>query len=113
MRSPHEQQQGMVAILDALGAASYTDQEIERFLDSRALVLGSLNQKAEAILGEVQADMISTFTFNDTVLIVLKLDRHPKPRDVGAFFTLMRKFLIDSLVNRILFRGLFRLGPFT
>lgn len=112
MKTPHEQLEGVVAILDALGAAAYTDVEIGRFLDSRELVLRSLNQKAEAVLGRLKAEMISTFTFNDTILIVLKLNRVPNVRDVRAFFLLLRKFLVDSLANRILFRGVVSIGSF-
>lgn len=32
MKTPIEQQNGIVAILDALGAATYNDAEVERFL---------------------------------------------------------------------------------
>jgi hypothetical protein len=70
-----------------------------------------LNAKAESILGEL-SNRISTFTFNDTLVIVLKTHPAPTVRDVTAFFTLLRKFLIDSLVNRILFRGAVSLGTF-
>src|SRR5688500_4626787 len=111
MRTPFEHEQGLVAILDALGAASYTEIEIRRFLDSRALVLQLLNAKAEAILGELH-DRVSVFTFNDTVVIVLKAQDVPTFQNVTAFFTLLRKFLIDSLVNRILFRGAISVGSF-
>lgn len=45
---------GIVAILDALGAASYSDQEIGRFLRSREIILALLNEKAEAVLGEIK-----------------------------------------------------------
>src|SRR5437660_1448653 len=39
MRTPSEREHGIVAILDALGAATYGDTEIKRFIDSRRLVL--------------------------------------------------------------------------
>jgi hypothetical protein len=111
MRTPIHHETGLIAILDALGAASYSDAEIQKFLDSRALVLQLLNAKAESILGEL-TDRVSTFTFNDTIVILLKAHDEPSVRDVTAFFTLLRKFLIETLVNRILFRGAISLGTF-
>jgi hypothetical protein len=75
-------------------------------------VLQLLDKKAEKILGDVKREMVSTFTFNDTIVIVLKLSRAPNLHDVRAFFTLLRKFVIDSLVNKILFRGAISIGTF-
>ena len=34
-----EQKQGIIAVLDALGAATYNDKEISQFLNSRERVL--------------------------------------------------------------------------
>jgi hypothetical protein len=112
MRSPSEALQGVVAVLDALGASDFRDAEIQRFMNSRALVLQALDQKAESILGRLKAHMISTLTFNDTIIIVLKLDHVANLDDVDAFFTLLRKFFIESLRNGILFRGAIAIGSF-
>jgi hypothetical protein len=61
---------GLIAILDALGAATYSDPEIDLFLESRDLVLERLkiNQRAEA--GQIDKARLRLFTFNDTVVIV-------------------------------------------
>jgi hypothetical protein len=63
-----EQQQGIVAILDALGAASYSDPEISRFLESRGRVLELLRRNANAkeVRGDIDATRVTTFTFNLT-----------------------------------------------
>src|SRR5437660_2947893 len=98
-----EREWGLVAILDALGASSYSDEEIARFIRSREIVLGLLNEKAEAVA--IPQGKLTTFTFNDTVVIVHRTGRESTLDDVAAFFTLLRKFLVDSLKNRILFRG--------
>jgi len=37
---------GLVAILDALGAKNYSEQELVRFLDSRDIVLEKLAERA-------------------------------------------------------------------
>jgi hypothetical protein len=113
MRTPSEPENGIVAILDALGAASYGDAEVKRFIDSRQVVLQLLSQKAEDVLGEIRAPMITTFTFNDTVLIILRTGAdEPRLNQISAFFTIMRKFLVDSLAHRILFRGSIAIGTF-
>jgi hypothetical protein len=113
MRTPSEREHGIVAILDALGAASFGDAEIKRFIDSRQLVLRLLTEKALDAFGEIGADMITTFTFNDTILIVLRTgQQEPRLAQISDFFTIMRKFLVDSLANRILFRGSIAIGAF-
>ena len=113
MRTPSEPENGIVAILDALGAASYGDAEIRRFIDSRQVVLQLLNQKAEDVFGEISAPMITTFTFNDTILIILRTgSEEPRLKQISDFFTIMRKFLVDSLAHRILFRGSIAIGTF-
>lgn len=103
---------GLVAILDALGAANYSDDEIAAFLRSRDVIMGLLNEKADAILGEIKRDKLSTFTFNDTVLILYRTQEKTTARDVKRFFTLLRKFIVDSLVQGILFRGAVAVGSF-
>src|SRR6266481_2427783 len=113
MRTPSEREHGIVAILDALGAASYGDAEIKRFIDSRHLVLQLLTEKALDVFGEIGSDMITTFTFNDTILIVFRTgQQEPRLKQISDFFTIMRKFLVDSLANRILFRGAIAIGAF-
>jgi hypothetical protein len=113
VRTPSEFENGIVAILDALGAASYEDLEIKRFISSRQVVLELLNAKAEDVFGDIRAQMITTFTFNDTVIIVLRTgSEEPRLKQISDFFTIMRKFLIDSLAHKILFRGTISIGKF-
>ncbi len=106
--------QGLIAILDALGAATYNDREINRFLESRELVLGLLHRKADVkeVRGDLDASRITTFTFNDTVLIVYRTTNSPALRDVEHFCLLLRKFQVDSLAQGILFRGAISIGHF-
>lgn len=106
-------QQGIVAVLDALGAANYGDEEIRRFMHSRQTVLGLLGEKAVDVADRLNVQMITTFTFNDTILVVLKSEGVLlRPNTIRAFFLMMRKFLVDSLVHRILFRGSLAIGSF-
>jgi hypothetical protein len=103
---------GFVAILDALGAASYSDTEIRQFLESRRRVLSLLNSKAEAVLGRLDAGRVSTYTFNDTVVIVYEVDEPISVEDTAAFGTVLRHFQVKSLANGILFRGSMSEGKF-
>lgn len=113
MKSPTNGQHGMVAILDALGAASYSDQEIQSFLKSRDNVLRLLDAKIEGVLGEINRNQIEIFTFNDTILIAFKTNSQPPElKQIVAFFTILRKFLVDSLTHKILFRGSVAIGTF-
>jgi hypothetical protein len=109
-----DQKQGIIAILDALGAARYNDAEIKRFLKSRQRVLGILAEKAHAkeVRGQIESSSVSTFTFNDTVLIVYRTPHIPTLKDVEHFSLLLRKFAVDSLAEGILFRGSMSVGKF-
>jgi hypothetical protein len=109
-----ERKQGLIAILDALGAANYTDPEISKFLDSRERVLELLKRNANAkeVRGDIDASRVTTFTFNDTVLIVYRTLRPASLDDVKHFCLLLRKFAVDSLAKGILFRGSVSVGTF-
>jgi hypothetical protein len=105
-------QRGLVAILDALGAATYSDTEIDRFLESRDLVLERLNQRADA--GKIDKSRLRLFTFNDTVVIVF-LAAHGGDvtlKDIETFSFRLRAFMMHSFENRILFRGSLSVGGF-
>lgn len=108
-----EQKSGIVAILDALGAASYDDTEIQEFLKSRGVVIRLLGDKAESVAQTLDVSQIKTYTFNDTMLIVLESrDKHSCRAEIKAFATILRKLLVDSLKRRIMFRGSFAVGQF-
>jgi hypothetical protein len=109
-----EQKQGIIAVLDALGAATYNDSEIEQFLESRERVLKLLERKAnsKAVRGDINIDSVTTFTFNDTVLIVYCTPKSATLDDVQHFCLLLRKFMVGSLVQGILFRGSVSIGNF-
>jgi hypothetical protein len=107
-----QERTGFIAILDALGAATYSSAEIAQFLESRQTVLSLLGSKAEAVLGRVEASRVSTFTFNDTVVIAYEVDHPPSLDDIGGFGTLLRHFEVKSIAHGILFRGAMAMGSF-
>jgi len=99
---------GLVAILDALGAKNYSEQEIFRFLDSRNIVLEKLNERARA--GKIDKSRLQVFTFGDTIVIVYRAIQDDNYKDLGDFGLRMRAFMMHSLTNQILFRGAISLG---
>lgn len=103
---------GFIAILDALGAANYSESEILQFLKSRQRVLSLLSSKADAVLGRLDASRISTFTFNDTVVIAYQVEQPVSVDDISAFGTVLRHFEVKSIENGILFRGAMSIGTF-
>jgi hypothetical protein len=108
-----EQKHGIVAILDALGAANYDDKEIRIFLQSRKKVMDLLKDKAGHVAGRLDVARVETYTFNDTLLIVLESkDEKPTRDEIDAFVTVLRKLLVDSLSRKIMFRGSFAIGSF-
>lgn len=110
-----QQQQGLIAILDALGAANYSGEELSQFLRSRELVREQLNDKAVRLGGPELANRVITFTFNDTVLIVYQTEKPEKLvtlKDVKRFGELLRRFAVKSLAQGIFFRGAVAIGRF-
>jgi hypothetical protein len=107
-----EQEHGLIAILDALGAANYSGDEINQFLRSRDLVLNLLSRKAKDVRGDIKSNLVKTFIFNDTVLIVYVTESEATGKDVEDFCLLLRKFTVDSLAQGILFRGAISIGRF-
>jgi len=105
-----EPKQGFIAILDALGAANYSREQIDQFLRSRELVIEQLMDKA-ARLG-IDPNSVTTFMFNDTVLIVYVTDAPATLKNVVRFGELLRRFTVKSLANGILFRGAIAIGQF-
>jgi hypothetical protein len=109
---------GLVAILDALGAANFSSTEVRQFLKARQEVLQLLREKAEDLLDnsvgpQIAETKISTFTFNDTIVITFRSGKQaPTLNQTCKFLLVIRKFLVDSLAQGILFRGAIGAGHF-
>ena len=58
-RVAEESRPRLIAILDAPGAATYSESEIERFLESRELVLNKLDERAKA--GKIDKQRLKVF----------------------------------------------------
>lgn len=99
--------------MDALGAASYSDEEVQKFLQLRETVLDLLSKKMEGARYGINRRNIEVFTFNDTVLITCKTT--PKSEllpQIVWFFVILRYFFVHSLSHNILLRGAVGIGTF-
>ncbi|MBU8934762.1 MAG: hypothetical protein KOO62_12260 [candidate division Zixibacteria bacterium] len=113
---------GLVILLDALGASTYSDDRIKKFLKTRATLTKSLIRQAneiQSIEAEVaESDFTTmnepnTYTFGDTLMVVLELSN--KERYMGHLILsimLMRNYLYHSLCEGILYRGAFSIGSY-
>ena len=110
--SPFEPTHAFVAILDALGARTYSREQVKTFLESRHRVLEAAQTLAERHLKRFDPLRLSRFAFQDTVIICYRLN-DILPRCIPDFETachLLRAFEILSLRRGVLFRGAYSIG---
>src|ERR1700720_3852036 len=110
--SPSDPLYGVVAILDALGAGSYTKDQADLFLKSRDLVLDATKSVVATSLKQFERRRLKRFAFNDTVIIAYLLD-DLTPQAIPDFEIachLLRTFQMLALGSGILFRGALAVG---
>ena len=108
---------GLVAVLDALGASAFNDKQIQRFVNNRGELIKALGKQAEEAIiegdtGKLARAQLDTFTFGDTLVITYDVQGRLTAKVLVRFFALVRQFLVDSLANEILFRGSIGIGAF-
>lgn len=112
--SPSQPIQGLVAILDALGAATYSRDEADRFLESREVVMEATEAIVATSLKRFDPAKLRTFTFNDTIVFTYRLENlQPTAiRDIETFCHVLRTFEILSMAKGVFFRGALAIGEF-
>lgn len=104
---------GIVAILDALGASTFSDEKIEKFLSARSELNKILDDQARNLNKDNNNEMPNTYTFGDTLIIVQELRNEDEIElHILAFFILLQNYLYYSLEEGILFRGAFSIGSY-
>lgn len=108
---------GLVAIVDALGAADYSRERVEAFLEVRDLIVKVTTRFAETqverILKEVGPVDLRLFVFQDTIIIVYeRTDRALELRDMVWFGHILRVAEMIALQKGVLLRGSFASGEF-
>jgi len=110
--SPRKPLHAVVAVLDALGAADYSESQVDRFLETRSWLFVELPRLLKEKLARYEEKRLLTFTFNDCVVIAYLIDGM-NAYSVGHLETachILRGFQALSLGRGILFRGAFAVG---
>ena len=112
-QKPLRRRHGLVVILDALGASSYSTQKIKKFLSVRKNLNQILSNQAKKIAKFSRIKMPNTYTFGDTLIIVIELSSKKNIKaHIKGSIVLMRNYLFHSMKEGILFRGAFSIGSY-
>jgi len=104
---------GAVILLDALGASSYSDREINNFLSLRKKLNSNIKETAKQFRGNSEFSQPIIYTFGDTTIIVIELnDRKVITNHIIGIAILMRRYLYQSFDVGIMFRGSFSIGNY-
>lgn len=112
--------QGIVVLMDALGAKDFSDDKIQLFLSARKQLNHSLQYQLEKVKENVgsHSEMIKivpvTYTFGDTLIIVAesKLEKEELYFSLVCMFALVQNYMFESLKKGILLRGAFSFGEY-
>jgi predicted nucleic acid-binding protein len=107
--SPSRPVPALVAVLDALGASVYSREEAEEFLEARSEIMKLLEDVA-ADSFKIVKDDLSTFIFNDSIILAYARRNGLTSDDINGFCGLLRAFEVAFLLKRILFRGAVSFG---
>jgi len=100
---------GIVAIVDALGASAYSENKIKTFLSARNEINSIL--KNQASLFKKHLNIPNTYTFGDTLIVVQEFKNKEIPSQIMAFVFLMQNYLYHSMEKEFCSEVLFQLAP--
>jgi len=107
-----DNQYGIIFILDALGASTYSNEKIKHFLFSRKLINDYImrsNKEGQSFL----ENEVETYTFGDTVIVAIPIEnRLSTALIISAAICMMSEYLFASLGLGILYRGAFSIGNY-
>jgi hypothetical protein len=107
--SPSEPLPGFVAVLDALGASTYSKDELEQFLQARNQIVDLVAKLAEEQI-KINPKHLRRFVFNDT--IILAYVRGVTYQAAWDFCHILRVVEAFFLERQIFFRGAIGVGDF-
>jgi hypothetical protein len=103
--SPNKPLHGFVAVLDALGAASYSREDADRFLEARNAIMAMLASSTDLL--SLAKEALKIFIFNDSIVLTYV---RKDSSEFNGFCGLLRQFEMAFLAKRIFFRGAFSYG---
>lgn len=107
--------QGVVILLDALGASEYTEEKIRKFLAVRTTINSMISDLAKSIpvKAKLALSVPSIYTFGDTIVITMQIKgARDIDKQIFCACLLMRRYLFHSFEEGILFRGAFSIGSY-
>ena len=112
-----QRKEGVVYILDALGASGFSDEKIESFLRVRKDLIELVESQAEEIENSVSGESWhlnkpSTYTFGDSIIICYEFSENNKHAQILSTAIIMQNLLCQSMSRGIMFRGAFAIGSY-
>lgn len=114
---PVRPSRGLIAILDALGAADYSLERVADYLAARQKLREEINRHAEKqmsrLVRQFKSAPLRWFVFQDTVILVYESPQDAVTlEEIEWFGHVLRIFQIRSMAKNLLFRGAFAVGDF-
>lgn len=109
---------GFVVLLDALGASSFGDDEIKKFLALRSDVNEMIEKTAENTSESLtqntgKLNIPKIFTFGDTVIMTFELTSEiTHIAHVSLISILLNRYLFQTFIGGVMFRGSFSIGNY-
>jgi hypothetical protein len=105
--------QGIVILLDALGASAYEEEKIKNFLSARDEIIKIVGEFAKKFSPKKIFTDPNIYTFGDTIVITVQFKGKKKYiAQIMRSVMLMRRYLFHSFKQGILFRGAFSIGSY-
>jgi hypothetical protein len=105
---------GVVCLIDALGAKSYSDDETINFLESRKVIRKAMDDKVADQISSRSIKTPQIALFNDTIVIAIECapDSEDERNCITAMAVIVRKLISDGISKGIFFRGAIGIGKF-
>ena len=107
---PPEEGEGIVAMLDALGASNYDTQSAKNFLEKRKKILEALDKLEPNEAKQIEQPQI--FTFGDTIIFAWPVGRLHVAKNLKNVATWLNSAVCSGIREGILFRGSISAGQF-
>ena len=113
-KGPLRKKYGAVVLLDALGAATFSELKIRQFLSARGEIHSFVHNFASDF-GGGRKGPLRIFTFGDTIILTLEMKLKEEAKlgtAILGLFMVIRRYLYHSLRKGLLFRGALSMGSY-
>jgi hypothetical protein len=103
---------GLVAVVDALGAKLFSQQDADNFLEFRDAIARFNLEVLETHSGALDLRRMRTFTIGDTIVYTYETPREVSYAEVERFSHVLRIAVSHSINSQFPLRGAFAIGEF-